>query len=109
MTTAAIAFAEIERERPDLIDVVGVLFLAHPDTAPFWAAVGEAKGKERVRRMFIEAARWPDDSKFTTSDRLTSHSARWAVVAKDAPPEAKAAAGRLVRVNPWDRPSRRSR
>ena len=92
MLTAAIAFSEIERARPELIEKLGQLFLKHPDTAPFWVAAGEAKGKERVRRMFIECARWPDDSKFTPRDLLTWHSARWAVVAKDAPPEAKAAA-----------------
>lgn len=92
MTTAAIAFAEIERERPDLLDKLGLLFLKHPDPAPFWVAAGEAKGKERVRRMFLECARWPDDNKFTQNDRLTWHSARWAIVAKDAPPEAKVAA-----------------
>lgn len=73
MITAAIAFEEIERTRPDLINKLGLLFLAHPDTAPFWVDSGEAKGKERVRRMFIECA-------------------RWAIVAKDAPPEAQAAA-----------------
>jgi len=92
MTTAAIAFSEIEQARPDLIDKIGLLFLAHPDTAPFWVAAGEAKGRERVRRMFIECARWADDSKFRPNDRLTWHSARWAIVAEDAPPEARAAA-----------------
>jgi len=92
MVTAAIAFSEIERSRPDLIDKLGLLFLKHPDPAPFWVAAGEAKGKERVRRMFIECARWPDDSKFTPRDMLTWHSARWAIIAKDASPEAKAAA-----------------
>jgi len=92
MTTAAIAFAEVERARPDLIEKIGLLFLKHPDPAPFWVAAGDAKGKERVRRMFIECARWADDSKFTNNDRLTWHTARWAIVAKDAPPEAKAAA-----------------
>jgi len=94
MTTAAIAYAEIERARPELIEKIGLLFLKHPDPAPFWVAAGEAKGKERVRRMFIECARWADDSKFTGNDRLTWHSARWAIVAKDAPPEVKAAAAR---------------
>ena len=53
MTTAAIAFAEIERERPDLIDKIGLLMLKHPDPAPFWVASGGGKGKERTRRMFI--------------------------------------------------------
>ena len=92
MTTAAIAFSEIERTRPELIEKIGLLLLAHPDIAPFWVAAGEAKGKERVRRMFIECARWADDVKFTPSDRPAFHTARWAIVAKDAPPKAKAAA-----------------
>ena len=81
MTTAAIAYSEIERARPDLIEKMGLLFLAHPEPAPLWVAAGEAKGKEAVRRKFIECARWADDCKFTPSDRLTWHSARWAIVA----------------------------
>jgi hypothetical protein len=92
MTTAAIAFAEVERARPDLVDALGLLFLSHPDVPPFWVAAGEAKGKERTRRMFIECARWADDAKFRLYDRPTWHTARWAIVAEDAPPEAKAAA-----------------
>jgi hypothetical protein len=92
MITAAVAFSEIERMRPELIGPIGLLFLAHPDPAPFWVAAGDAKGKERVRRMFIESARWPDDSKFTLNDRPTWHMARWAIVADDATPEARAAA-----------------
>jgi len=90
--TAAIAFAEIERARPDLIEKIGLLFLKHPDPAPLWVAAREAKGKERIRRMFLECSRWPDDSKFTPNGRLTWHTARWAIVAKDFPPGAKAAA-----------------
>ena len=88
MTTAAIAFEEIERVRPELAEKLGLLFLSHPDPAPFWVAAGEAKGKERTRRMFMECARWADDSKFTNNDRLTWHTARWAVLSEDAPPEA---------------------
>jgi len=89
MTSAAIAFAEIQRERPELIDKIGPLMLKHPDPAPFWVATGDAKSQERTRRMFIEAARWPDDAKFTRDDRPTWHSARWPVLAEDAPPEVK--------------------
>ena len=92
MTTAAIAFGDIKQVRPDLIEKLQLLFLAHPDTAPFWVASGEAKGEERTRRMFMECARWPDDSKFTPRDMLTWHTARWAIVAEDATPEARAAA-----------------
>lgn len=92
MTTGAIAYEEVSRVRPELIDKIGMLFLAHPDIAPFWVAAGEGKGKERVRRMFIECGRWADDAKFTPSDRPTWHTARWAILADDAPPEARAAA-----------------
>jgi hypothetical protein len=41
--------------------------------------------------MFIEAARWADDAKGSMHDRPTWHTARWPIVAKDAPPEAKVA------------------
>jgi hypothetical protein len=92
MTTAAIAFNEIERARPELIEKIGLLFMKHVDPAAFWVASADAKGKERARLMFIEAARWPDDNKWTIHDRPTWHTARWAIVAEDAPPEAKAAA-----------------
>jgi hypothetical protein len=92
MTTAAIAFSEIEKTRPDLIEKIGMLFLAHPYASPFWVAVGEAKGKERARRMFSECGRWAEDVKFTPDDRPTWHTARWPIVAEGAPPEAKAAA-----------------
>lgn len=89
MTTAAIAFAEIERQRPELIKKIGLLMLKHPDPAPYWVAAGDGKGEERARRMFIEAARWADDAKFTPNDRPTWHSARWPIVTKDAPPKAR--------------------
>jgi hypothetical protein len=91
MTSAAIAFIDIKQARPDLIEKLGLLFLAHPDPAPFWVAAGEARGEERTRRMFLECARWPDDSKFTNNDRLSWHTARWPLLAEDAPPEAKKA------------------
>lgn len=92
MITAAIAFGEIERARPELIKKIELVFMAHPDTSPFWVAAGDSRGKERAKRMFIEGARWADDTKGTIHDRPTWHTARWAIVAENAPPEAKAAA-----------------
>ena len=92
MTTAAIAYIEVMRERPELMDKIGMLFLVHPEAAPFWVAAGAARGKEAVRRKFIECARFADDIKFTASDEPTWHTARWPIVAEDAPPEAVAAA-----------------
>jgi hypothetical protein len=44
MTTAAIAFAEIERANPELIPKIGGLMLKHPDPAPFWVATVGARG-----------------------------------------------------------------
>lgn len=86
MTTAAIAFDEIERMRPDLMERIGLMLMKHPDPAPFWvSASGATTGKERARRMFIEGARWPDDAKGTKEDRLSWHSARFPIVADDAP------------------------
>ncbi|UCD58696.1 MAG: hypothetical protein JSV16_06200, partial [Candidatus Hydrogenedentota bacterium] len=76
MITAAIAFAEIERARPELIEKLELVFMAHPDTSPFWVAAGDSRGKERAKRMFIEGARWADDTKGTIHDRPTWHTAR---------------------------------
>ena len=92
MATAAIAYVEVERQRPELIDQIGMLFLAHPHAGPLWVAAGAARGKEATRRKFIECARWADDIKFTEPDEPTWHTARWPIIADDAPPEAIAAA-----------------
>lgn len=45
MTTAAIAYSEIERARPELMEKIGLLFLVHPVAGPFWVAAGAARGK----------------------------------------------------------------
>ena len=92
MTAAAIAFDEIQRAHPQLIERIGLILMRHADSTAFWVASGDARGTERARRMFIEGARWPDDNKWTIHDRPTWHSARWAIVAKEAPSEALAAA-----------------
>ena len=92
MITAAIAFKEIERTKPELVEKFDLLFMMHPDSSSFWVAAGDPRDADRAKRMFIEGARWADDTKGSIHDRPTWHSARWAIVAEDAPPEAKAAA-----------------
>ena len=92
MTTAAIAFQEIERRNPELIEKLGLLFMVHPDASAFWVAAGDPRGADRAKRMFIEGVRWADDNKGSVYDRPTWHSARWAIIAENAPPEARAAA-----------------
>lgn len=90
MITAAIAFEEIERLRPELMERIGLMLMKHPDPAPFWVAATDADSNlERARRMFIEGARWPDDAKGTNSDRLSWHTARFPIVANDAPQKTK--------------------
>jgi hypothetical protein len=92
MTTAAIAYIEVERQRPELMEQIGMLFLAHPEGAPFWVAAGPARGKEATRRKFIECARFADDIKFTSTDQPNWHTARWPIVEENAPAEVVAAA-----------------
>jgi len=92
MTSAAIAFSEIERQRPELASKLGMLLVAHSDPGPFSVAAGDSKGMERFRRTFVECSRWPDDIRFTAQDQSAWHTARWPVIADDAPPEARAAA-----------------
>ena len=89
MITALIAFREIDRQRPELIEKLGKLMLKHPDPSSFWVAAEDAKGEERVRRMFTQGARWPDDVRWTAQDRPAWHSARWAIIKDDAPPETR--------------------
>ena len=52
MITAAIAFMEIERSKPELIEKIELLFMKHPDTSPFWVAAGDARGS-RTRQTHV--------------------------------------------------------
>jgi hypothetical protein len=92
MMTAAIAFSEVEKSNPEVIEKLDLLFMKHPEAGPFWVAAGDTRGNERAKRMFIEGARWADDTKGSIHDRPTWHTARWPIVADDASPEARAAA-----------------
>lgn len=100
MVTAAIAYDEIVRLRPDLLPVLARILDAHPDRGPFQVAIDRTTGAERDRRMFLECARWADDARLTAHDHPTWHAALWPVVAADAPAETRA---RLARRG--DRPS----
>lgn len=90
MVTAAIAYDEIMRLRPDLLAAIGTLLDAHPDRGPFQVAVDRTTGAERARRMFLECARWPDDVRLSSHDHPTWHATLWPVVAPDAPAETRA-------------------
>lgn len=94
MVTAAIAYDEIQRQRPDLLPAIAALLDAHPDRGPFQVAVDRSTGAERQRRMFLECARWPDDVRLTPYDHPTWHAALRPVVAADADAETRARVAR---------------
>ena len=73
MVTAAIAWHELVKQRPDLPDAIGKLLLAHPDRGPFQVAIDRTSGVEQARRLFLECARWPDDSRGTVFDQPSWH------------------------------------
>jgi hypothetical protein len=90
MVTAAIAYDEIQRLRPDLLAGLAAILDAHPDRGPFQVAIDRATGAERARRMFLECARWPDDVRLTGHDHPTWHGTLWPVLAPDAPAATRA-------------------
>jgi hypothetical protein len=94
MVTAAIAYDEIARRHPELLDQLGALLDAHPDRGPFQVAMGRSTGPERTRRMFLECARWPDDARLTAYDHPTWHGALSTVSAGKG--NAQSAEGRTV-------------
>lgn len=84
MVSAAIAYDEIARTRPDLLITIAELLDAHPDRAPFEVAIDRSVGAERDRRMFLECARWPDDARRTAYDHPSWHLSASPVIAADA-------------------------
>ncbi len=90
MVTAAIAFDEIEKRRPDLIDPIATILEAHPDRGAFQVAVDRSVGRERQRRLFLECARWPDDARQTAYDHPSWHIVLWPTTAPDAPAATRA-------------------
>jgi len=90
MVTAAIAYDEIQRQRPDLLPALAAILDAHADRGPFQVAIDRTTGDERARRMFLECARWPDDARQTHHDHPSWHAVLWPVIASDAPAETRA-------------------
>lgn len=72
MVSAAIAWRDLETE-PAVRSTIADLLEAHPDRAPFEVAIDRTTGEARLRRMFYECARWPDDARGTSYDHPTWH------------------------------------
>ncbi|HEY0681221.1 MAG TPA: S1/P1 nuclease [Steroidobacter sp.] len=86
MVSAAIAYEELSAQEPRIIDKIVALAEKHPDRGAFEVAIGRAKGEERSRRLFLELARWPDDTRGSIHDHPTWHYWSRPIVDSSSPP-----------------------
>jgi hypothetical protein len=71
--SAAFAYDELARTHPKAVAAIVEIMAAHPDRARFDAALGDATGAERDRRLFMAMARWPDDVREGAYDHPSWH------------------------------------
>lgn len=88
MVTAAIAYQELNSQQREILDKIVALAERHPDRGAFEVAIGRATGDERAKRIFLELARWPDDTRGSVHDHPTWHySSRPLISAASPPPQ----------------------
>ncbi|MBV2150076.1 hypothetical protein KRZ98_17680 [Sphingobium sp. AS12] len=88
MAVAAIAYRELARDHPLIVDKIVTLMADHPEPGPFEVAIGRAEGRARAERIFLEIARWPDDVRRSEYDHPTWHYRFRPVIDSAAPPPA---------------------
>lgn len=86
MVSAAIAYQELSAQEPRIIEKIVSLAERHPDRGAFEVAIGRATGAERSRRIFMEIARWPDDTRGSIHDHPTWHYSSRPLVDTASPP-----------------------
>jgi hypothetical protein len=86
MVTAAIAYDELSEQDQRIVERVIALAEKHPDRGAFQVALGNARGEERGRRLFLELARWPDDIRGSVHDHPTWHYWSRPVIDSSSPP-----------------------
>jgi hypothetical protein len=86
MVTAAIAYEELRAQDPKVLERIIALAERHPDRGAFAVAIGGAKGEERGRRIFLELARWPDDTRGSIHDHPTWHYSSRPLINEASPP-----------------------
>jgi hypothetical protein len=89
MVTAAIAYDDVVQRDPRIIDAIMEIMTHHPERGPFEVAIGRATGAERVRRIFLEMARWPDDIRGGAQDHPSWHAAFRPVIDPESPSPVK--------------------
>lgn len=88
MVTAAIAYEELRAQDPKVLEQIVALVERHPDRAAFEIAIGGARGEERRRRIFLELARWADDTRGSIHDHPTWHYSSRPLINQASPPPA---------------------
>jgi hypothetical protein len=73
MLTAAIAFDDLSAHDHAALETIGALLDKHPDHGPFQVAAERSTGDERILRLMMQCARWPDDQRQTPFDHPTWH------------------------------------
>lgn len=86
MVTAAIAYEELRTQDPKVLEHIIALAERHPDRGAFEVAVGRAQGEERGRRIFLELARWADDTRGSIYDHPTWHYSSRPLINTASPP-----------------------
>lgn len=86
MVSAAIAYQELSEHDRRILDQIVALAEKHPDRGAFEVAIGRAGGEERGRRIFLELARWPDDTRGSIHDHPTWHYWSRPIVDTKSPP-----------------------
>lgn len=86
MVTAAIAYEELNAQDRKVLERIVALAERHPDRGAFEVAIAGARGDERGRRIFLELARWPDDTRGSIHDHPTWHYSSRPLVDKASPP-----------------------
>jgi hypothetical protein len=86
MVTAAIAYEELNARERSILEKIVSLAQRHPDRGAFEVAMGRATGEERSRRIFMELARWPDDTRGSIHDHPTWHYSSWPLIDPSSPP-----------------------
>lgn len=86
MITAAIAYEELRTQDPKVLEQIISLAERHPDRGAFSVAIGRARGEERGRRIFLELARWADDTRGSIHDHPTWHYSSRPLIDESSPP-----------------------
>jgi hypothetical protein len=94
MVSGAIVFEDLRSSNPAVVERIAQLLAQHPDRGTFELALGRSTGNERLRRTFMEMARWPDDIRRGAYDHPTWHYASKAIIdARQPPPTVPAGIG----------------